>query len=129
MTSLCAVVQDGAVFHLKTAYDEGQAAHSPGLQLELGLLDEFHRDRRVQWIDSCTSDGPSPSSVLYPDRRPIQNVVVPVGGVAARAGTDALRRGLDGRRWACERARAARQAARRTFTRGKRLPDGSQPMA
>jgi hypothetical protein len=129
VTSLCAVIHDGAAFHLKTAYDEGQAALSPGLQLELGLVDEFHRDGRMQWIDSCTSEGPSPSALLYPDRRPIQNVVVPVGGVATRAGADALCGAVHGRRWARERSRAAREAARRTFRRGRRLPDRPQRIA
>ncbi len=30
--ALCAIVDRGVAFHLKTAYDERFAAHSPGLQ-------------------------------------------------------------------------------------------------
>jgi hypothetical protein len=91
---LCAIVDGGGEFHLKTAFDERHAVHSPGLQLELGLIDQFHRDERVSWVDSCTSEGPSPSALLYADRRPMETVLVPLGGVRARAGAAALRRGL-----------------------------------
>ena len=103
VASLCAVVAADGVFHLKIAHDERFAAESPGLQLELELIAEFHRDTKLAWIDSCTSAGPSPSALLYPDRRPIQSVVVPLGGIRARAGAHALQRGLRGR----DRARAA----------------------
>ena len=124
VASLCAIAGGGGVFHLKTAYDQRLAAHSPGLQLELALVDEFHRDERLAWVDSCTSAGPSPSSLLYPDRRPIQNVVVPLGGLRARAGTHALQRGLRGRDWARERSQTLLRRARRASPRGTRLPDG-----
>ncbi len=103
VASLCAVVASGGVFHLKIAHDERYAGESPGLQLELDLIAEFHRDPRLAWIDSCTSAGPSPSALLYPDRRPIQSVVLPIGGIRARASAHALQRGLHGR----DRARAA----------------------
>jgi hypothetical protein len=103
VASLCAVVASDGVFHLKIAHDERYAAESPGLQLELELIAEFHRDTRLGWIDSCTSAGPSPSALLYPDRRPIQSVVLPIGGIRARASARALQRGLHGR----DRARAA----------------------
>ena len=124
VASLCAIVEDGGVFHTKTTYDEDLAAYSPGLQLELALVDEFHRDVRVAWVDSCTSAGPSPSALLYPDRRPIQSVVVPLGGIRARAGADALQRGLRGRDWARERSGTMLRRARRASPRGTRLPGG-----
>jgi CelD/BcsL family acetyltransferase involved in cellulose biosynthesis len=123
VASLCAIVEDGAVFHTKTAYDEALAAHSPGLQLELALVDEFHRDSRLAWVDSCTAAGPSPSALLYPDRRPIETVVVPLGGIRARAGAHALQRGMRGRAWARERSSALVRSARRASPRGTRLPD------
>jgi CelD/BcsL family acetyltransferase involved in cellulose biosynthesis len=110
--SLCAIVEDGGVFHTKTTFDERLAAHSPGLQLELALVDEFHRDPRLAWVDSCTSAGPSPSALLYPDRRPIHTVVVPLGGIRARASAHALQHGLRGRDWARERSRAMLRSAR-----------------
>ena len=103
VASLCAVVASGGVFHLKIAHDERYAGESPGLQLEMDVIAEFHRDAELAWIDSCTSAGPSPSALLYPDRRPIQSVVLPIGGIRARASAHALQRGLHGR----ERARAA----------------------
>ena len=124
VASLCAIAGGGGVFHVKTAYDERLAAHSPGLQLELALVDEFHRDLRLSWVDSCTSAGPSPSSLLYPDRRPIQNVVVPLGGLRARTGAHALQHGLRGRDWADERARTLLRRVRRASPRGTRLHDG-----
>ena len=109
VASLCAVVAGRGVFHLKIAYDEAHAAHSPGLQLEVAILEEaFHADPAVDWIDSCTDGGESPSTLLYPDRRVMETVLVPLGGDGARALATLTRRGLDGR----NRLRAAMQRSR-----------------
>lgn len=91
--ALCAIVDRGVAFHLKTAYDERFAAHSPGLQLEVAVLDAFLADPSLTTIDSCTDgDGPSPSHLLYDDRRRIDAVVVALGGVRARAAARVLSR-------------------------------------
>lgn len=103
VASLCAVVAGGGAFHLKTAYDEEHAAWSPGLQLEVGVLEAFHDDASLSWIDSGSSDRrETPSRLLYPDRRPVDVAVVPVGGAASRLALAGLER--------VERRRAARAA-------------------
>jgi hypothetical protein len=98
LATMCAVAAGGSMFQLKTAYDERQARHSPGVLLELDVLDEFHRDPSLQWIDSCTSSDPSPSSLLFPDRRPVETLLVSLGGVRGSVALAGLRVGLHGRR-------------------------------
>lgn len=93
---LLAVVSGGGAFHVKTAYDEAHAPHSPGTQLEIGVLEAFHDDPALQWIDSCTSTPESTSALLYPDRQPVEALIVPLAGAAARVAARAVRsaRGL-----------------------------------
>ena len=91
VAALCTIVAGGVAFHLKTTYDERFAAYSPGMQLEVAVLDAFHADPALATIDSCVDgDGPSPSHRLYADRRPIESVVVALGGVRARAASRVL---------------------------------------
>lgn len=95
---LLAVVGGGAAFHFKTAYDEAHARLSPGTQLEVAVLDAFHTDPALGWIDSCTASEDTPSGLLYPDRRPIEALIVPLGGGPARIGARGLRAALRLRR-------------------------------
>lgn len=91
VAALCAIVAGGVAFHLKTAYDERFAAHSPGLQLEVAVLDALHGDPALAAIDSCVDgDGPSPSHLLYAERRRVESVVVALGGVRTRAAARVL---------------------------------------
>ncbi len=80
----CGVVSGSGLFHLKIAHDERWSRWSPGVLLELDLLDAFHADPELAWIDSCTASGASPSAVLYPDRRAIETMLVPLGPPAGR---------------------------------------------
>jgi CelD/BcsL family acetyltransferase involved in cellulose biosynthesis len=73
------------VFHVKVAYDEELAAYSPGLMLELEMVERFHDDRSLQLLESCTAPGTHVSEQLYPDRRRIGTLLVPLGGIRARA--------------------------------------------
>jgi CelD/BcsL family acetyltransferase involved in cellulose biosynthesis len=95
VASMCAVEAGDGLFHLKIAHDEAYARFSPGMQLELDVVDAFHREQRSAWIDACTDDGPSPSELLYPDRAPMATLVVALGGARATAALAALRLGLD----------------------------------
>lgn len=70
------------LFALKVAYDETLARFGPGVQLQLGSIDHFHRATTSQWIDSCTYGGNETLLRLYPDRRPIVSYLVALGGVA-----------------------------------------------
>lgn len=88
-------VRDGdTVFHLKTTYDEGLAQRSPGVQLELDVLHAFHVDPTLQWIDPCTDPVPGNSARLYPDTRPLGDVLIGLtrtGGLAMRVADGAAR--------------------------------------
>lgn len=83
----CNVVAGDTVFHVKVAYDGELAACSPGLQLELDMVEEFHRDQRLERIDSCVDPGNKVSTQLYPDVMPLVTRLVgwaPQGRAAAR---------------------------------------------
>lgn len=71
----CHLRAGDTVFGWKTAYDENLARFSPGVQLELDVLQAF-RDDLARRMDPCTADQPSTSGRLYPDRRVIGDVLV-----------------------------------------------------
>jgi len=75
----CAAIGGDTVFHLKVAYDEEFAHFSPGVQLDLDLLEEFHRDTRLERLDSCTGADNQGMNQLYPDRMPMATLLVAAG--------------------------------------------------
>ncbi len=83
----CAAIGGHTVFHLKVAYDEEFAHFSPGVQLDLDLLEEFHSDRRLERLDSCTGGDNEGMNQLYPDRMSMATMLVastdPRGRLAA----------------------------------------------
>ena len=102
----CNIRSGGTVFHFKIAYDESLRRFSPGTILDLAMIETFHADDRLSMIDSCVAPGPSLSEKAYPDRRPLGDLVVPIGGRAAAAAATAARSAL--RLW---RSRPQRQPA------------------
>ena len=72
----CHVRMGGTVFHLRTTYDEALGKSSPGVQLEVEAVHAFHVDREVDLLDPCTEPEPGTSSRLYPDSRPIGDVLI-----------------------------------------------------
>jgi CelD/BcsL family acetyltransferase involved in cellulose biosynthesis len=81
----CNLLAGEAVFHFKISYDETFARYSPGVQLELDMIDAFHDDARLRILDSCTSPGDSVSDKLYPDRRALQTLLLPLHGAGFAA--------------------------------------------
>lgn len=83
----CNVVASDTLFNFKVSYDEDLGRFSPGRQLELDMLDEFHADTRLDVLDSCTDADNDIVNQLYPDRRPMATLLVapsdPRGRVAA----------------------------------------------
>jgi CelD/BcsL family acetyltransferase involved in cellulose biosynthesis len=85
---LVTAVSRGTVFHLKIAYDEDYAWASPGLQLEIEMVAQFHHDESLQSIDACTGREATVSDLLYPDRRRMGTVLVSgttTGGLLVRS--------------------------------------------
>lgn len=79
----CNFLAGDAVFHFKAAFDEGLAKYSPGTQLLLAVTE---RDEvpGVAWRDSCADPADPLFNDLWPDRRPVASLLVPVGGVTSR---------------------------------------------
>lgn len=91
-----ALTADGVLFQLKTAYDERFARFSPGVQLQLDVLDFAREHLDVRMTDSCTYAGNDTLQRVCPDRRQVADVVVGIGGAIDRAHLRAvaLARGL-----------------------------------
>lgn len=70
---------DGA-FALKTAYDEALGHDSPGMLLEMEVVQELHRTRRAQWIDCCSAANNESLKRVWKQQRFISSVVCPTGG-------------------------------------------------
>jgi CelD/BcsL family acetyltransferase involved in cellulose biosynthesis len=63
----------------KIAYDENFARFSPGVQLELDNVLEFHARQALRWMDSCAVSQHFMINRLWKDRRVLQTVLVSTG--------------------------------------------------
>ena len=77
----CNLLGGNTLFQFKVAFDEALGRYSPGLQLDLDLVDEFHSDCRLDMIDSCVGATPTFSHQIYPDRRELADLVLPLHGL------------------------------------------------
>ena len=84
---------------LKIAYDEGWAAFSPGVLLEMAYLEHALDRRRLALVDSCARAGHPMIDRIWPDRRAIVSLAIPFD------------------RWSSRIAMAAHGAARRLRAR------------
>lgn len=90
-------------FHFKICYDESLARFSPGVLLELALIQHIHGLRSIRWVDSCATPDHPMINRLWPGRRTMQTMVLSTGRFGADMAVSllpALRwaKGL-GRRW------------------------------
>jgi CelD/BcsL family acetyltransferase involved in cellulose biosynthesis len=65
-------------FAFKIAYDEAWAAYSPGLLLELANVQRLAEDGRARWMDSCADADHFMANRIWPGRRAIESVLVPL---------------------------------------------------
>lgn len=82
------------LFCFKVAYDEGLAAHAPGVQLEVEALEQFVAGDQAMWMDSCAAPDAEMINRLWPDRTVLNTLVIPgggAGGPVTRAGAAVLR--------------------------------------
>lgn len=77
----CSLLAGRTSFCFKIAYDEKLAEFSPGRELELRLLDAFHRDERLDRMDSCAEPGNPLFNRLWPDRRALATLALPRAGI------------------------------------------------
>jgi CelD/BcsL family acetyltransferase involved in cellulose biosynthesis len=85
-------------YHYKSAYDESLQDYYPGQQLLVDLIDDPARARPVR--DSCTSPENTLFNQLWPDRRTLSTIVLPLHGAAGSVAVRTLEaaRGLQQRR-------------------------------
>ena len=60
-------------------YDQGYAALSPGIQLQLEHLRSFHAQSRFRLLDSCAAPDNSTVNRLYPERRDLVDLIIGSG--------------------------------------------------
>lgn len=65
----CNLLSGNGVFAFKIAFDEELSRVSPGYQLEVAMIRQFHQQTAQRWVDSCTSCEPSLFDDLWLDRR------------------------------------------------------------
>ena len=75
-------------YAFKTAFDETLAEFSPGVMLELDNIRQLDATPGLEWMDSFTEDANLALDRMWPDKREMQSLAVPLGawgGVAAAA--------------------------------------------
>ena len=75
-------------YAFKTAYDESLAEFSPGVMLELDNIRQVDATPGLEWMDSFTEDANLALDRMWPDKREMESLAVPLGawgGVAAAA--------------------------------------------
>lgn len=70
-------------FHFKISYDESLGRFSPGVLLELDLIQYIHDHPSARWMDSCAVPDHPMINRLWRGRRTIHTVVLSTGGPAA----------------------------------------------
>ncbi len=98
------LIADDGIFCFKIAFDERFARFSPGLHLEAANVDLFHAQPRAAWMDSCAAAENAMINGLWPDRRPLQSVLICPPGFRGAVGSSLW--------WAARSARAAKRRYR-----------------
>lgn len=73
------------LFGFKTAFDEGLARFSPGIQLQIDNFGAFHERDSERSIDSCSEPDNETMNALWPDRRSIVTLLLGRRGFASGA--------------------------------------------
>jgi CelD/BcsL family acetyltransferase involved in cellulose biosynthesis len=87
----CSFVAGGVDFCFKIAYDESFKRFSPGRELELRMVDRFHADESLKWLDSCTDPRNDLYNRLWPDRRELTTAMLPAPGARGKLAVPAIR--------------------------------------
>lgn len=66
-------------FSLKIAYDEGFGQLSPGVLLEMEMIEDIHNDATMRWLDSCAVPSHPMIDALWSERRRIKHLLVSTG--------------------------------------------------
>ncbi len=76
----------GEVLFWKTAYDERQAKHSPGVIFDVMLTEWLYRQPWFERLDAGHDDSVDPATLIWRQRRPMANLLVDLspGSLAGR---------------------------------------------
>lgn len=85
----CNLVSQRTCFNFKICYNERFSAYSPGLLLDLDMLQAFQGDERLESVDSCAHPSNHAVNQLFPDRHEMTTLLLPldrvVGPLVTRA--------------------------------------------
>ena len=81
----CNVRAGDGILCFKIAHDDALRRHSPGIHLEVENMSWFHENTDADWMDSCAAPDNAMINRLWPDRRRLATLLVPVAGHRGRA--------------------------------------------
>ncbi|MGI8622560.1 MAG: GNAT family N-acetyltransferase [Solirubrobacteraceae bacterium] len=87
----CNLAAGPGLFMLKIAFDEDHGRFSPGMQLELEMLNFFHDRPRTAWMDSCADANNAMINRLWPECRTLMTLVIPAPGARGLLAQPAVR--------------------------------------
>jgi CelD/BcsL family acetyltransferase involved in cellulose biosynthesis len=99
----CNLIAGEGSFAFKIAFDESYARYSPGTLLELENIRACHARPGLQWMDSCAAPEHFMANRLWPERRPLVDLMAATGRTSGNLVVPSLsllhrlRRGLRGR--------------------------------
>lgn len=86
----CNLIADVGSFAFKIAFDDECARFSPGIQLELANIDEFHASG-LEWMDSCADQDNAMINRLWTGRRELESLLFVRAGTFGRAAYGTLK--------------------------------------
>src|SRR5699024_8655677 len=63
-------------FAYKVAYDEAFARYSPGVMLDMEMIQRLHAEGRIRWLDACTDPGVKCFQTLFSGVKPMQQLCI-----------------------------------------------------
>ncbi len=89
LAAKCNLIAGDTIFGVRQAYDESFSSYSPGMLLELDMLELFHQSE-ASFFDSCASRNNAQLNRLWPDRRELATYAIPTTGLTGHAIRPAL---------------------------------------
>ncbi|MFZ3032953.1 MAG: GNAT family N-acetyltransferase [Parvibaculum sp.] len=71
---LASFISGRGAYSFKIAFNEDYARFSPGALLMMKVIDAFHRDTRIDWVDSCAIPNHPMIDHIWAERRQIREV-------------------------------------------------------
>ncbi len=81
----CNLLAGDEAFSFKIAFDESLSRYSPGVQLEVAMVGEFHERMPQSRMDSCAASDNEMINRLWPDRRSLVSYAIPTSGATGWA--------------------------------------------